>query len=77
MAEIRLLYLGPVSHTTAQTLVPIPLGLAPSTDTRSDYYEKSDAERKLVFKLDCFMLASLTIGWWLKNIDQSNVSAAW
>jgi hypothetical protein len=27
-----------------------------------------------VFKLDCFMLASLTIGWWLKNIDQSNVS---
>jgi ACS family pantothenate transporter-like MFS transporter len=40
----------------------------------SDFYDKSPAERKLVFKLDCFMLASMTIGWWVKNLDQSNVS---
>ena len=40
----------------------------------SDYYDKSDAERRLVFKLDCFMLTSLTLGWWVKNLDQSNVS---
>lgn len=40
----------------------------------SDYYEKSDAERHLVFKLDCFMLSVMTLGWWLKNLDQSNVS---
>ncbi|TYJ54880.1 hypothetical protein B9479_004472 [Cryptococcus floricola] len=31
----------------------------------SDYYEKSDAERTLVFKLDCFMLTAMTLGWWL------------
>ncbi|WWD19978.1 hypothetical protein CI109_104451 [Kwoniella shandongensis] len=43
----------------------------------ADFYEKSDAERALVFKLDCFMLASLTIGWWIKNLDQSNLSNAY
>ncbi|WWD22209.1 hypothetical protein CI109_106700 [Kwoniella shandongensis] len=41
-----------------------------------DYYTKSPAERRLVFKLDCFMLTALTIGWWLKNIDQSNLTNA-
>lgn len=29
----------------------------------SDYYEKSAAERRLVFKLDCFMLTAMTLGW--------------
>ncbi|OCF61454.1 hypothetical protein L486_01102 [Kwoniella mangroviensis CBS 10435] len=43
----------------------------------SDYYEKSDAERKLVFKLDCFMLTAMTIGWWLKNLDQNNLANAY
>ncbi|KAK8861756.1 hypothetical protein IAR55_002579 [Kwoniella newhampshirensis] len=43
----------------------------------ADYYDKSDAERKLVFKLDCFMLAALTVGWWLKNLDQTNLSNAY
>nr|XP_019010629.1 uncharacterized protein I206_05103 [Kwoniella pini CBS 10737]OCF49410.1 hypothetical protein I206_05103 [Kwoniella pini CBS 10737] len=43
----------------------------------SDYYEKSDAERNLVFKLDCFMLTAMTIGWWLKNLDQNNLSNAY
>ncbi|ODO09533.1 hypothetical protein I350_03136 [Cryptococcus amylolentus CBS 6273] len=38
----------------------------------SDYYEKSNAERTLVFKLDCFMLTAMTLGWWVKNLDQSN-----
>ncbi|WRT69917.1 uncharacterized protein IL334_006908 [Kwoniella shivajii] len=43
----------------------------------SDYYEKSDAERMLVFKLDCFMLSAMTIGWWLKNLDQNNLANAY
>ncbi|OCF31598.1 hypothetical protein I316_06797 [Kwoniella heveanensis BCC8398] len=43
----------------------------------SDYYEKSDADRRLVFKLDCYMLTALTIGWWLKNLDQNNLANAY
>ncbi|ORY29322.1 pantothenate transporter liz1 [Naematelia encephala] len=43
----------------------------------SDYYDKSDAERRLVFKLDIFMLSAMTLGWWLKNLDQTNLSNAY
>ncbi|WVW79478.1 hypothetical protein I302_101447 [Kwoniella bestiolae CBS 10118] len=43
----------------------------------ADYYDKSPAERKLVFKLDCFLLTALTLGWWIKNVDQSNLSNAY
>jgi len=41
---------------------------------KRDFYDKSPAERKLVFKLDVVMLTTMTIGWWIKNLDQSNVS---
>ncbi|RXK37937.1 hypothetical protein M231_04826 [Tremella mesenterica] len=43
----------------------------------ADFYDKSDAERRLVFKLDCFLLPALTLGWWVKNLDQSNLSRAY
>jgi hypothetical protein len=57
----------------------LDLGLVSSkgelrADTHSDYYEKSVEERHLVFKLDTCMLAVMTLGWWVKNLDQSNVS---
>ena len=44
------------------------------TDIHRDYFEKSEEERRLVQKLDWFMLPALTLGWWIKNVDQSNVS---
>nr|XP_019047089.1 hypothetical protein I302_03696 [Kwoniella bestiolae CBS 10118]OCF26019.1 hypothetical protein I302_03696 [Kwoniella bestiolae CBS 10118] len=42
-----------------------------------DYYEKSDAERKLVFKLDCALLSLLCFGWLMKYIDQTNLANAY
>ncbi|GFZ49387.1 hypothetical protein JCM24511_07507 [Saitozyma sp. JCM 24511] len=43
----------------------------------SDYYEKSDAERKLVFKLDCALLTCLCFGFLMKYIDQTNLANAY
>jgi hypothetical protein len=37
----------------------------------SDYYEKSNAERKLVHKLDCAILSCIAFGYWMKYIDQT------
>ncbi|OCF58737.1 hypothetical protein L486_03227 [Kwoniella mangroviensis CBS 10435] len=42
-----------------------------------DYYEKSNAERKLVFKLDCALLSLLCFGWLMKYIDQTNLANAY
>ncbi|OCF77013.1 hypothetical protein I204_02722 [Kwoniella mangroviensis CBS 8886] len=42
-----------------------------------DYYEKSNAERKLVFKLDCALLSLLRFGWLMKYIDQTNLANAY
>jgi hypothetical protein len=54
------------------------LRLSPKRDLTwycSDYYEKSDAERRLVLKLDCALLTCLCFGFLMKYIDQTNVSA--
>ncbi|KAL7420698.1 hypothetical protein Q5752_004649 [Cryptotrichosporon argae] len=42
-----------------------------------DFATKSHAERRLVFKLDVTLLTALTIGWWIKNIDQTNLANAY
>lgn len=36
-----------------------------------DYYEKSDAERRLVHKMDCGILTCLAFGYLMKYIDQT------
>ena len=59
MAAIRLVCLGPVSRNGDRTL------------TSSDYYEKSDAERHLVHKLDCGILIAIVFSYIMKAIDQS------
>ncbi|WOO78298.1 Pantothenate transporter liz1 [Vanrija pseudolonga] len=43
----------------------------------SDYYTKSEAERWLVFKLDCVILPVVCLGWLMKYIDQSNITNAY
>ncbi|KAK8850770.1 hypothetical protein IAR55_004690 [Kwoniella newhampshirensis] len=42
-----------------------------------DYYDKSDAERSLVHKLDCSILTCLAFGYLMKYIDQTNLSNAY
>ncbi|ORY26028.1 major facilitator superfamily domain-containing protein [Naematelia encephala] len=43
----------------------------------SDYYQKSPEERRFVNKLDWCLLPALALGWWIKNVDQSNLSNAY
>ncbi|ORY32895.1 pantothenate transporter liz1 [Naematelia encephala] len=42
-----------------------------------DYYEKSDAERKLVSKIDCGILTCVAFGYLMKYIDQTNLNNAY
>lgn len=42
-----------------------------------DYYLKSEAERRLVRKLDTYMLSALCFGWLMKYIDQTNLTNAY
>lgn len=56
MAKVCLCGLGPVSMR----------GFEPQLIRRRDYYLKSEAERRLVRKLDTYMLVALCFGWLMK-----------
>ncbi|KAL1413829.1 hypothetical protein Q8F55_001613 [Vanrija albida] len=59
----------PVKYTRWQKFV--------STVWDPDYYLKSEAERRLVRKLDTYMLSALCFGWLMKYIDQTNLTNAY
>ncbi|KAL4787103.1 major facilitator superfamily domain-containing protein [Aspergillus varians] len=43
----------------------------------ADQHLKSPEERRLVQKLDCCILICATLGWWMKYVDQSNLTNAY